>query len=66
MVSEAARQMPEEVYKNPVKGDAGKEEVQGRSERKRRRAASKRQFRKREGQVSSLQLLLKLQVERRP
>ena len=54
MVSEAARQLPEEVYKVPAKAETGEEKQQGRTDRKRRRAASKRQFKKRESQVITL------------
>lgn len=56
VVSEAARQLPEEVYRAPAKAEAGEEQPQGRLERKRRRAASKRQFKKRESQVSPTNL----------
>ena len=56
VVSEAARQLPEEVYKAPGKAEKGEEMVQGRSDRKRRRAASKREFKKRESQVNPLDL----------
>ena len=47
VVSEAARQLPEEVYKAPKVGTAKTDEVAGKTERKRSRAAHKKAFKKR-------------------
>lgn len=46
VVSEAARQMPEEVYKLPGIADRKEERTKGKAERRRRRGAAKRQYKK--------------------
>lgn len=59
VVSEAARQLPEEVYKAPKPGAAKGGEVVGKAERKRARAAHKRGFKKRlEQEVRSTSVLV--------
>ena len=56
VVSEAARQLPEEVYKAPKAGAGKTEEVAGTAPRKRSRAAHKRAFKNRSDQEVSTSL----------
>lgn len=46
VISKADRQLPEEVYRAAADAEAAEGQSQGRSERKRRRAAVKRSFKK--------------------
>jgi hypothetical protein len=63
VVSEAARQLPEEVYKAPKPSATKTGEVIGKAEKKRSRAAHKRGFKNRlEQEVSSASILSRAQL----